>query len=98
MVMSQLRVYPMEFVEQLFKVFMADGARECQGFLRNKNTVDTSLSDQELFRNMPLGDVWDDAAVASAYYYLRGGQHLVIPPSWETAVREFDEQLDAWAS
>ena len=57
MVMSQLRVYPMEFVEQLFKVFMADGARE-----------------------------------------LRGGQHLVIPPSWETAVREFDEQLDAWAS
>ena len=88
----------MAFVKQLFKVFADSKAQQNHGFLRNKNLVDPEKSDVELFQSMPLNDTWDDASAASVYFYLRAGQHLVIPPCWAAVIDEFDRELDARVS
>ena len=62
--------------------------------LRAKNQVDPLLTDRQVFEAMPLGDVWEDATLASTYFYLRRGKYLVIPDSWQAAVAEFDRALD----
>ena len=85
----------MDFVKQLFNVFTEDSARDKTGFLRNKNKTDPKMTDLELFQSMPLGDLWEDASIASVYVYLRRNKHLVIPNSWEQVIDDFDAELDA---
>ena len=84
----------MAFVKQIYEVFVANNAaglsRQC---LRNKNSVDPLLTDQQLFSAMLLGDCWEDASLPSVYFYLRSGKHLVIPNSWQAAIDAFDEEL-----
>ena len=85
----------MAFVQQIYKIFVEEDTAPAswRKSLRNKTAVDRGLSDQELFTALPLGDCWDDASMASVYFYIRKGRHLVIPDSWVAAVEAFDEQL-----
>ena len=55
--------------------------------------MDPLLTDRQVFESMPLGDVWEDASVASTYFYLRKGKYLVIPDSWQATIDEFDRAL-----
>lgn len=88
----------MEFVQQLFDVFTGDSERPHLACLRNKNTTKPGLSDVELFADLQLGDLWEDANLPSVYFYLRQNRYLVIPPSWEAQIERFDRELDAQAS
>ena len=83
----------MRFVKQLFEIFTDESAHKKKNFLRNKNPTDPSMTDVELFKNMALGDTWDDASVASVYFYLRRSRHLMIPPCWQSTIDEFDREL-----
>ena len=98
---SFLRVYPMGFVRQLFKVFTHESAQKSKGHLRNKNLTNPTMTDLELFQSMPLSDAWEDAGVASVYFYLRRNRYLVVPDSWEATIQAFDRELDeheAWTN
>ena len=85
----------MAFVKQIFKIFTADAGKYSKGFLRNKNSVEPSKTDVELFQSYPLNDLWEDASLVSVYAYMRQNRHLVIPPSWQETIDAFDLQLFA---
>ena len=87
----------MAFVQQLYKVFVEGGDRY-HGILRNKNVTCPRTTDVQLFVNMAMGDIWEDAGAASAYFYLRGNRYLVVPDSWESAIADFDAELSAKVS
>ena len=84
----------MKLVKKLYSSFVehraADSTRLC---LRAKNSINPVLTDRELFQSMPLGDAWEDASVASVYFYLRKGRFLVIPDSWQATIDDFDRDL-----
>ena len=61
--------------------------------LRQKVKVDFNLTDQEMFSSLALGDVWEDAALPSAYSYMRRHPRLKIPTSWLPAFKQLDEVL-----
>ena len=67
------------------------------GTLRQKVTVDTSLSDKELFEALPLGDKWDEALLVDTFFYLLQNKSLAIPSSWAPAMMKFKEELQAFA-
>ena len=91
---KQLRVYPEKFVNQIYDIF--SNTQKVQKYLRNKTVVQhTEFSDHEIFAAMPLGDLWEDAGIASVYFYLRKGRHLVIPDSWSATITAFDQELSA---
>ena len=61
--------------------------------LRAKNSVNPVLTDRQIFESMQLGDAWEDASVASVYFYIRKGRFLVIPDSWQATIDDFDRAL-----
>ena len=62
--------------------------------LRQKRSVDTKMTDKELFQNMPLGDLWSDAQLVSIYKYLRQSKKTTIPDTWVDVFENLDAQLD----
>ena len=88
----------MEFVKQLFDAFTTDFSPHRMGCLRNKNSTNPDLSDVELFKALPMKDLWEDADLPAVYFYLRRNKYLMIPPSWEDAISQFDKELDAKVS
>ena len=82
----------MGFVQKIYNIFV--GQASFPKCLRNKEVVNNLLSDQEIFARMPLGDCWEDASVASVYFYLRNGKHLVIPDTWMNTIEAFDAALN----
>ena len=75
---KQLRVYPEKFVKQIYDIF--SNTQKVQKYLRNKTVVQhTEFSDHEIFAAMPLGDLWEDAGIASVYFYLRQRSALSDP-------------------
>ena len=88
----------MEFVKQIFDVFATGHAPESLASLRNKTTTNPDLSDVELFKALPMKDMWEDAKLPSVYFYLRRNKYLVIPSCWESTIESFDKELDAKVS
>ena len=68
----------------------------CQPRLRQKKTVDTSKSDRELFEELPLDDVWEDAKLVDVYFYLRASKKTRIPDTWVRVFEELDTQLASY--
>lgn len=66
-----------------------------QPTLRQKKEIPFGATDVDIFRSMPLGDVWLDAQLPEVYRYLRSNQKLIVPDSWEVALGEFDAALEA---
>lgn len=64
-----------------------------QPTMRQKREVDPSLTDVQLFRQLELGDLWQDASMVECYQYLRGMKRIQIPSCWDCALSEFDAQL-----
>lgn len=89
---KQLRVYPLKFVKEIYDIF--SNTEKVHKYLRNKTVVQhTDFTDHEIFAAMPMGDLWEDAGIASVYFYLRKGAHLVIPDSWSATIDAFDREL-----
>ena len=91
----------MEFVKQIFEAFatcQTPDSLAALAPLRNKNTANPDLSDVELFKALPMKDLWEDAELPSVYFYLRRNKYLVIPSSWEDTIECFDTELDARVS
>ena len=65
-----------------------------QPTLRNKVEVSAGLTDQELFKALPLGDIWLDAELPEVYHYLRRSTKPRIPASWEAAIEAFEMELE----
>ena len=84
------RVYPYKFGEGLKNAM--DGWR-AQATLRQKQCVDSSKTDVELFRSLDVEDLWHDANLLACYRYLRGNKKIAIPACWESALAEFDAEL-----
>ena len=61
-----------------------------------KKTVDTSKSDRELFEELPLDDVWEDAKLVDVYFYLRASKKTRIPDTWVRVFEELDTQLASY--
>lgn len=61
-----------------------------------KKTIDTSKSDRELFEELPLDDVWEDAKLADVYFYLRASKKTQIPNTWVQVFEELDTQLASY--
>ena len=40
----------------------------------------------ETIRDMPLGDMWNDAELWSVYEYIRGSKHLRIPMAYRSVL------------
>ena len=74
------RVYPTGFGQSL-----AEALREWrpQPTLRQKVQLDLIRTDRELFAEIPISDVWDDAGLPRVYWYLRTMKCLKIPASWD---------------
>lgn len=62
--------------------------------LRQKQEVDTGLSDKEIFQRMPLGDLWPDANLVEVYRYVRAHRRSAVPSSWVSVLEELDAELD----
>ena len=63
--------------------------------LRQKVSVDSRKTDQEVFSSLPLGDIWSDANLVDVYIYiyLRQGSKEKVPNSWELAMMKLDREL-----
>ena len=78
-----------------FGLALRDGMNSwrLQPTLRNKVELPPGLTDQELFKALPLGDIWRDAELPDVYFYLRCSSKPRIPASWEKAMHAFDLEL-----
>ena len=66
--------------------------------MRQKVEVDGSKSDHELFKELPLGDLWKDAGLASVCLYLIRGRSLVIPDAWHDTMMDLKKELEKHAN
>lgn len=86
----KLRHYPKDFGTKLAQLV---AGKLPEADLRNKQEVDMSLSDRELFAKMSIHDAWWDANIPELYWYLRKLPKLKIPESWETTIDQFEMEL-----
>ena len=85
------REYPDGFGEGLH-AFM--GHWKPQPRLRQKELIDLSLSDKEVFQSLPLGDLWEDARLVEVYRYMRKYKCYKVPVCWQHVLEDLDAELD----
>ena len=83
------RVYSYQFGQSLMEAMKW---HRPQPTMRHKVKVNPRATDLELFQNLPLHDVWEDAQLVMVYRYLRNG-HVKIPKTWESTICELDADL-----
>ena len=86
----RLRAYPYGFGERLVALFRA---RDAAADLRGKPCIPPADTDREVFAKLPLDDCWWDAGLPSLFFYLWRNERLKVPPSWESTMRDFHEEL-----
>lgn len=59
--------------------------------MRQKVPVDPKATDVQLFAQLELGDVWEDADIVSVYKYLRQG--VTVPDTWQLNLAKLDHEL-----
>ena len=62
--------------------------------LRQKSPI-FGPSELEVFRMLPLGDLWPDAGAVQCFEYLWHSKHLAIPSEWKQCMMEFAHELRA---
>ena len=62
--------------------------------LRQKVPLDGQLTDHELFKQLPLGDIWQDARLPEVFLYLLDHRSLTIPSSWYATMMELKLELE----
>ena len=87
------RIYPLGFGHGLRDVM---SSWRCEPRLRQKKTIDTKKSDRELFEELSLDDVWEDAKLVDIYFYLRASKKTQIPDSWVQVFEALDAQLASY--
>ena len=61
--------------------------------MRHRLNIDPTKTDRELFESLPLGDPWIDGKMHMVWKYIYTSKHVSIPPSWENAMKKFDDEL-----
>lgn len=59
--------------------------------IRQKVPIDPKATDVQLFSQLDLGDVWEDADLVSVYKYLRQG--VTVPDTWQLPLAKLDNEL-----
>ena len=62
--------------------------------LRQKSLI-FGPSELEVFRKLPLGDLWPDAGAVQCFEYLWHSKHLTIPSEWKQCMMEFVREVRA---
>lgn len=88
---SPARCYPEGFARRLLALW--EGRRGVQRDLRHKATLNTRLTDRELFQQAPLQDPWIDAGLLDVWKYLWECKYVKIPDSWLETMKEFDAEV-----
>ena len=94
---SLLRAYPAGYADAIFNLHQEFGQKRRKP-MRQKVQVDGSKTDQELFKELPLGDLWQDAALPSVYLYLLRGRTLVIPDAWYDTMMDLKKEMEKHAN
>lgn len=61
--------------------------------LRQKKVISSTKTDRELFDDLKVDDIWPEAELVQVWGYLYNNTRLVIPPSWEDTLANFNQQL-----
>lgn len=61
--------------------------------MRQKKHVCPRKTDLEIFSELHVQDLWEDACLEEAYIYIRRGTKEHVPSSWETAMASLDSEL-----
>ena len=69
------RAYTFAYGSRLRELYLKQLQLPAQRDLRVRVPVDTTLSDRELFSQMPIGDVWSDAKMVECFEYLYTNHH-----------------------
>ena len=69
------RAYTFAYGSRLPELYLKQLQLPAQRDLRVRVPVDTTLSDRELFSQMPIGDVWSDAKMVECFEYLYTNHH-----------------------
>ena len=90
-----LRAYPEGFASRIYDLRQANAGR-ARTTLRQKIPLDANFTDQDLFKQIPLGDRWDDARLVEVFFYLLQSHSLSIPDSWHDTIMDFKTELEAF--
>ena len=74
-------------------MYEAGAKREARADLRRKFEVKEDLTDREAFDQYPTGDLWEDAGLVEALFYLAKYKGLKIPDSWALSIQSFLDEL-----
>ena len=75
-----LSAYTAIFGENLLKAYeqWRDLPSDARGDLRGRRDVDFSLTDKEIFENLPMGDLWLDSRIHEVFLYLFSCKHVEL--------------------
>ena len=76
-----LRTYPVAFGGKFLSLLEMFRSR-AEGKPTLTPEVEASLDARYLFRDLPWGDMWEDAEIVELVVYLRGNKNLRIPEHW----------------
>ena len=86
------RNFPLGFGQKLVQLW-----EESQSLprtdMRQKETINPYMTDHDLFKAMPLGDLWSDAGVVETFLYLISNKNCRIPDGWLETMTSFREEL-----
>ena len=80
----------------MYELHRDHGPRHCFT-LRQKPSLDARLTDQQMFKQLPLNDVWREAKLTDVFFYLLQNEKLAIPDSWLATIMDFKKELEAFA-
>ena len=69
------RAYTSAYGSRLRELYLKQLELPAQQDLRVRVPVDTTLTDRELFSQMPIGDLWSDAKMVECFEYLYTNNH-----------------------
>ena len=88
------RVYTRDFGKRILELWREEmDASKPRLCMRQKIHVSGGETDQDLFRKLPLADVWPDAELVQVWAYLYANKKLRIPSSWESTMATFHTEL-----
>ena len=80
----------------MYELHRDHGPRHCFT-LRQKPSLDVRLTDQQMFKQLPVNDVWREAKLTDVFFYLLQNEKLAIPDSWLATIMDFKKELEAFA-
>ena len=99
LVFCGLREYPRGLGKALVSLMKKNDAyTKLEPTLRQKYDVSGHKTTMDLFKSLPMKDIWSDAKLRECYMYLWGNKNLLVPREWRDTMRAFTDELKgvAW--